>query len=528
MTTAAHGSFEQLLTRLSSHFVCQPVDQIDEVLNDALRQVVEHFDLDRSSLAQFEPPGSDDLWLTHSWARESTEALSAQPIEKLGPQLATRLRAGQLIRVASAADLPEGPGRERFAASGLRSNLTLPVKVAGDVVGALAFGTIRREESWEENLMARLRLVSELFASVLVRRRDDAEIRRLAARLEAENVYLREEIASVHGFREIVGTSPPVQGALYKVEQVAPTDAPVLILGETGTGKELFARAVHDHSPRSDRPLVKVNCAALPSTLIESELFGHVKGAFTGATAAKAGRFELADGGTIFLDEIGDMELELQAKLLRVLQEGEFEPVGSARTRKIDVRVIAATNRDLREAMQEGSFRSDLYYRLNVFPIELPPLRERHGDLPKLVRFFVERGNKRLGRQVEKLPSRVVEALEAHEWPGNVRELQNVIDRALILSPGDTLELDPTTLNPASLSPVVNSELVASPETAAGVARAEASKRTLAEAERDHVETVLEECGWRINGPGNAAEWLGIHPSTLRHRMKKLGIQRPR
>lgn len=253
--------------------------------------------------------------------------------------------------------------------------------------------------------------------------------------------------------------------------------------------------------------------------MIESELFGHVKGAFTGATAARVGRFELADGGTIFLDEIGDMDVELQAKLLRVLQEGEFEPVGSARTRAVDVRVIAATNRGLEQAMREGRFRSDLYYRLSVFPVELPPLRERTGDVPKLVSFFVERGNKRLGRGVEKVTTAALDAFEGHDWPGNVRELQNVVDRALILSPGDTLELDPSFLavaNPPSeeSAPVVETAAPASP------------RRTLAEAERDHIIVVLEDCGWKINGKGNAAERLGVHPSTLRHRMKKLGIRR--
>ncbi len=390
------------------------------------------------------------------------------------------------------------------------------------MVGALAFGTARREESWDDPLLGRLRLVTELFGSVLVRKRDDAKIRRLTERLEAENVYLREELADTHGFRDIVGDSPPLQGALYKVEQVAPTAAPVLILGETGTGKELFARAVHDRSPRRGRPLVKVNCAALPSSLIESELFGHVKGAFTGATAARVGRFELADGGTIFLDEIGDMDVELQAKLLRVLQEGEYEPVGSARTRRVDARVIAATNRGLEQAMRDGRFRSDLYYRLSVFPIDLPPLCERTGDVPKLVRFFVERGNKRLGRRVERIGASALKALDAHAWPGNVRELQNIVDRALILSPGDTLVLDRSFL--AASPPTAEASPAATPDP--GPADTASVRRTLAEAERDHVVAVLDDCDWKINGSGNAAERLGIHPSTLRHRMKKLGIRR--
>jgi len=296
--------------------------------------------------------------------------------------------------------------------------------------------------------------------------------------------------------------------ALARVQEVAPTDASVMLLGETGTGKELFARAVHSRSTRRHRPFVSVNCAALPATLIETELFGHVRGAFTGAVAMRQGRFELADGGTLFLDEIGDLPADVQAKLLRVLQEGQFERVGSSQSRKVDVRIVAATNHDLGTAMKEGRFRADLYYRLNVFPIALPPLRERLEDLPRLVWYFVNRRQRALNRKFTSIPESVFASLQERSWPGNVRELANVIERAMIHSTGSTLVLDD----------------VAGPERSAAARDA----GTLEEMERQYVEDALRRCRWRINGRGNAAEVLGLHPNTLRNRMKKFGIQRPK
>jgi transcriptional regulator with GAF, ATPase, and Fis domain len=290
---------------------------------------------------------------------------------------------------------------------------------------------------------------------------------------------------------------------------VAATNANVLLFGETGTGKELFARAVHDRSTRKDRPLVRVNCAALPPNLIESELFGHVKGAFTGATSERVGRFQLADQGTLFLDEIGELDPELQAKLLRVLQEGEFERIGSSETMKVDVRVIAATNRDLRKAMDEKAFRSDLYYRLAVFPIEVPPLRLRRDDIPLLVWHVIAKRQGRLDKTVDAVPKSVMDAFVEYDWPGNVRELENVIERAMILSPGSTLRL------PESLAML------------SGGGSHETPSSNLLAVDRAHIISVLEDCGWKIKGNDNAAERLGLKPSTLRYRMKKLGIRRP-
>src|SRR3989475_11567969 len=327
------------------------------------------------------------------------------------------------------------------------------------------------------------------------------------ARLEAQNTYLQEEIRSEHNFGEIVGSSPALLDVLRQVEQTAKIDSARLIRGETGTGQELIARAIHNLSGRKDRVLVKVNCSAIPAGLIESELFGHERGAFTGALTRKIGRFELADGATIFLDEIGDLPLDLQAKLLRVLQEGEFERLGSTRTMKVNVRVIAATNRDLEKAMQNGGFRHDLYYRLNVFPIQLPTLRERKEDIPLLVRHFVRTYATKMGKKPETIAQATMQALQEYPWPGNIRELANVIERGVILSPGSLLELGEWRTNPWAAP---GSDQVP----------------TLEELERQHIISVLDQTGWRVSGEKGAAKLLGLKPTTLEARMKKLGITR--
>jgi PAS domain S-box-containing protein len=327
------------------------------------------------------------------------------------------------------------------------------------------------------------------------------------ARLKAQNLYLQEEIQADHNFEEIVGAGPAIVRVLENVRRVAPTDASVLIHGETGTGKELIARAIHFNSKRRDKPLIKINCAALPTGLVESELFGHEKGAFTGAIARRVGRFELADGGTIFLDEVGEMPLEVQAKLLRALQERVFDRVGGNSPIFVDVRVIAATNRDLLAAVRKNTFREDLYYRLNVFPVDVPPLRERKEDLPLLVHFLVKKFATRIGKPIVQISPDALSQLAAYPWPGNVRELENIIERAVILSTGPILEIDPEIL-------------------AATTPTSEASTGSLVAVEREHIRRILEQTRGVIEGPSGAAKILGVHPNTLRSRMKKLGVGR--
>ena len=337
------------------------------------------------------------------------------------------------------------------------------------------------------------------------------EIGVLKDQLSKANAYLEEEVRTEHNFGEIIGESAAIRRVLKEAEMVAPTGSTVLIQGESGTGKELIARAVHDLSPRQGRTFVKLNCAAIPTGLLESELFGHEKGAFTGAIMQKSGRFELAHQGTLFLDEVGDIPQELQPKLLRVLQEQEFERLGSTRTIKVDLRLVAATNRDLARMVSDGRFRSDLYYRLNVFPIAVPPLRERREDIARLVRHFTQRFARRMGRRIEAIPGPVMNALVSYPWPGNVRELQNVIERAVILSPGSALQVP--------LGDLQSAVTRSAEPTAAAV--------TLAEAEREHILGALRETGWVVAGPKGAAARLGMKRSTLQEKMRKLGISRP-
>jgi PAS domain S-box-containing protein len=345
-----------------------------------------------------------------------------------------------------------------------------------------------------------------------------AEVQRLKERAEADNVYLREELSEAHRDGEIVGKSAAIRKVLMQVRQVAATDMTVLILGETGTGKELVARAIHGSSARKERPLVKVNCSALPAELMESELFGHEKGAFTGAVGKRIGRFELADSGTIFLDEIGDLPLGLQAKLLRVLQDGQFERVGSSKTIHVNVRVIAATNRDLSEALRQETFRSDLYYRLAVYPVQMPPLRERKEDIELLADSFLKETNRRLGKSFEAIPRRFLDALERYDWPGNVRELQNVVERAAVTSTGRSLQLPESWHLEAPVKGFAQNGMMDSPGSARG--------NTLQDRERAHIIEILNQTRWRIEGPNGAAVVLGLRPSTLRSRMQKLGIER--
>jgi len=400
----------------------------------------------------------------------------------------------------------ELPADEVLRVGGIRSYVMVPLSVRGKTFATLFVGSCQPDRYSPEEVVL-LESVAKQIALAVENMRAYEEIARLRARLEEENRYLQDEIKSDHNFEEIVGQSRAIKEVFKAIEAVAPAGSTVLITGETGTGKELVARALHNLSPRRGKALIKVNCAALPAGLIESELFGHEKGAFTGAIAHKIGRFELAHGGTVFLDEIGDLPLELQPKLLRVLQEGEFERIGASQTTTVDVRVVAATNRDLETAVQEGRFRSDLYYRLNVFPIRLPPLRERTEDIPLLVRYLTPKYGTRLGKRISNVPPATMTVLQAYSWPGNVRELENVIERATILSAGAELNLDWWPMTTGSRG-------------------REGGTRTLAEVERGHIRAVLELTGWRVSGERGAAGLLGMKATTLEARMKKLGIKR--
>jgi formate hydrogenlyase transcriptional activator len=393
----------------------------------------------------------------------------------------------------------------KWAVGGFKSGCILPLVTRDRVLGILALGH-RKEAAYTQDEVDFLRQLSGQLTMAVENSLVLGELRKLKDNFGEESVWLENEIRSELNFEEIVGRSGALQRVLRQVEVVAPTDSGVLVQGETGTGKELIARAIHNLSARRDRPFVKLNCAAIPSGLLESELFGHEKGAFTGAIMRKAGRFEVADKGTLFLDEVGDIPLELQPKLLRVLQEHEFERLGSTRTQQVDVRVIAATHRDLKQMVEDSEFRSDLFYRLHVFPLPVPPLRDRREDIPMLVRHYVDKYARRMNRRIETIPSQAMEVFASYPWPGNVRELQNFIERAVILSPG-------TTLRP----PLA--------ELQQSMMRSRTSKlSTLEEAEREHVLRAMRESNWIIGGPNGAATRLGMKRTTLAYRIRKLKI----
>jgi formate hydrogenlyase transcriptional activator len=398
----------------------------------------------------------------------------------------------------------EGAGL--LLAEGLVSGVCLPLLTRNGVLGTLNLASYR-PGAFDDEDIEMLGQIAVQFAIALENALAYCEIEELKNRLAEEKLILEDEMRSGYQFEDMVGESEALRNVLRQVETVAPTDSSVLLLGETGTGKERVARAIHNLSQRKGAPFVKINCAAIPTGLLESELFGHEKGAFTGAIAQKVGRFELADGGTIFLDEVGDIPLELQPKLLRVLQEQEFERLGGGRTIRVDVRVIAATNRELAAMVAAREFRSDLYYRLNVFPIRVPPLRERTEDIPLLVRFFAQMYSRRLNRGIETIPTETMEALVRYPWPGNVRELENLIERAVILSPGTVLR-------------VPMAELQTGPHLAAAeVARLE-------DVEREHIRQALRASNGQLSGPAGAAARLGMKRTTLQSKMKKLGISR--
>jgi len=443
---------------------------------------------------------------TFEYVSPSCEQLSGHPAS------AFRADPGLLERLVHEEDLPAWKARQQDASS---SGAAAPLEVRlrrkdGDLRWVrFASNPVRLPDGTLAGVRGSIADVTAGKLGELALEKAYREIAALKDRLEAENTYYREKIQSVEGSGELLGQSDPMKYLHFRIRQVAPSDTTVLIQGETGTGKELVAEAIHALGPRKDRPLVKVNCAALPPTLAESELFGHEKGAFTGSTAQRKGRFELADGATLFLDEVGELAPELQAKLLRVLQDGTFERVGGTRTLKVDVRVIAATNRTLARDVAAGRFREDLWYRLNVFPISVPPLRQRREDVPTLARAFVDRCCARLGKAALEIPRSVIDALQLRDWPGNVRELQNAIEQAVLVSDGPALRLPEEGPFDGPRGPEPS------------------SARSLEEVERRHILDVLESAGWKLEGADGAAALLGLKPSTLRSRMQKLDIRRP-
>jgi len=440
------------------------------------------------------------------------ELLAVPPSQLLGKNVSDVLPPELAARVTS--HLPEVLKSENPVM--LEFNLTVPG-------GQRAFeaSMVRCNGS---KILAIVRDITERKESEASLKQALAEVQRLKDQLQHENIYLQEEIRVASNFGQIIGRSEPLRRVLQQAEQVAPMDTTVTILGETGTGKELLAHAIHNLSRRHGRTLVKVNCAALPGTLIESELFGHEKGAFTGADTRRIGRFEIANGGTLFLDEVGELPLDIQAKLLRVLEEGEFERVGGSHTIKVDVRLIAATNRNLEDAVRKGEFRSDLYYRLNIFPITVPPLRERREDIPILVTHLVKQLGQKLGKTIEAVPHETMAKLRNYRWPGNIRELRNVIERAVIITQGSNLTLIDD-LNPQALDmdhPEQTGRNGASTDSFPSGAE------TFEQTEYNLIMRTLKNVHWKLEGPGGAAELLNLNPSTLRSKMRKLGIERPR
>ncbi len=517
-----HLQFEVLLSDISATYINIAPDEVNRVIRDDLGRLARFFGTDRCALYLFDK--ESNLFRTgHVWRPEEDADFFEDLLEwfKGQPSMGDHFQyyfdkwlKGEPQEVTSLDALPPEAGKmkmfyERF---GVKSALSIPFKLGGKPAGALVIADTRKHHRWARELIPRLRLCGEIFGNTLARKQSEedlnkafVEIEQLKNRFESDYLYLQEEITVERSLNDVVGESRALKQILVKARQVAPTSATVLLMGETGTGKGVIARTIHQLSTRHHRPLIQVNCAALSPHLIESELFGHEKGAFTGAITKRPGRFELAHGTTLFLDEIGDIPLDLQAKLLRVLQDGEFERVGGTNTLTSDARIIAATNKDLEKEVEAGRFRKDLWYRLSVFPILVPPLRERIDDIPPLVTWLIQKYRRAVGKKFEAVPLNDLRALQQYSWPGNVRELENVIERAVITSREGHLRIEP-------------------PD---GNRRPEGDGRSLQQVERNHILHVLDAVGWTIEGPGGAALCLGLNPSTLRSRMRKLHIRKP-
>ncbi len=501
--------FERAISDLSAKFINVPVEQIGPAIRDGLARICQQLEIDRSAFCKFKTDGTMTNVIV--WSATPASALEEELAEpRQFPWGLTRVLAGEVVHYSSLEEISSDSERDAFAPLG-DTAVILPLTVEGQVKGAVCFASVAAR-TWIAAALHRLAVMATVFAQVIARQEREeaaraaaAEAQRLKDQLQVENVYLRQEARERLGLTRIVGQSAAVRRVLDQIQQVAATDSTVLLLGETGTGKELFATQIHELGPRRHRSMVRVNCAAIPPTLIESELFGRERGAFTGALARQMGRFETADKSTIFLDEIGDLPLDVQVKLLRVLEERTIERLGSPQPIRIDVRIIAATHRDLERRIAEGAFREDLYYRLNVFPIPVPPLRERVEDIPLLVWRFVEEFSKAFGRRIDTIDKQTFAALAQYSWPGNIRELRNVVERAMIVATGHRLSITP-------------------PHASAAATR---RSPKLADVEKEHIRSVLEATAWRIRGTGGAADRLGLKPTTLETRMAKLGLKRP-
>ena len=505
--------FERLLAELSIKFVNEPPDQVIEAIRDGIRLIGGLLDVDRCTFFRV-PDGDLQPGPIAWWGRPGVNPpVPATPLAERFPAGRDTILAGKTLAFSRLDEVESALDREGYASCGIQSAVTVPISVAARIVGVLSVHMLRGERAWTDDTLHTLHVVAAVFATTLARAESDETLRQAILQIEhtrdrqrMESAYLRREVQERTDTGVIIGQSQAIRSVLEQARQVAATDSTVLLLGETGTGKELIATHIHELSARRGRVMVRVNCSAIPSTLMESELFGREKGAFTGALARQIGRFELADHSTIFLDEIGELPPDVQVKLLRVLEERQIERLGSPKGVHVDVRIIAATHRNLEKRIADGAFREDLFYRLNVFPIVVPPLRERAEDIPLLVWRFVDEFSKAFGKRIDAISREDMAVLQAYSWPGNIRELRNVVERAMIVSTSTKLSLPlPSVAKPAG-------------------------KRSLKlhDVEKEHILSVLDSSGWRIRGAAGAAYLLGLKPTTLEARMAKLGIVRPK